>query len=74
MKFMGRESDEGLYVYAAVSAAVITSVYLFYKLVWEKQRQPIPTPTPMPLVLTDGTESQNKLIRTRNPIDMFREP
>ena len=69
MKFMNREIDEGLYMYVAVSAAVLTSVYIFYKYIWKKQQTTPPTPQPLSY---EELESLRELAR-RNSIYMIRE-
>ncbi len=61
MKFMDREIDEGLYMYAAVSAAVISSVYIFYRYIWKPQQQ-TPYPTPLPLS-HEEIESLKELVK-----------
>lgn len=58
---MDREIDEGLYMYAAVSAAVISSVYIFYRYIWKPQQQ-TPYPTPLPLSYEE-IESIKDLVR-----------
>lgn len=63
---MGREIDRGVYIYAASSAAVITSVYLFYTFVWKKQQ---PQPTPVPL-----SNEYIEYMKTKNVMEIYREP